>query len=125
MKVRVPTRRTAAATLIITLGGLIGAVSLPATAASAWPWSGTVTVHGSTGCGPGIQTATVYANLNSEGYRVGTGTGAPPNYSVTFKQVPSGGGWGWFWVECSVTGGHGTWARIYRPTVGSSITVNL
>jgi hypothetical protein len=102
--------------------GCAGVLALPA---AAWPQSSAVTVRGSTGCGPGIQTATVYANLDSEGYRVGTASGAPPSYSVTFQKVSSSGGWGWFWVDCAVAGDHGTWARVYRPAVGSYITVNL
>jgi hypothetical protein len=93
-----------------------------ATTASAWSWSSTVTLKGTNGCG-GIQSAKVVGEFNTQRQ---TWTGSnDQTYRLTFTNVPAGGGWAWLYSYCGVTANHGTWARVYRPAVGSEITVNL
>jgi hypothetical protein len=97
--------------------------------ANAWPWSSTVTLAGSlVQCtSDGAQSAHVNAVLNDERHEYNTLLGQPPDYSVTFTNVPGGsGGWAWIVVDCAVSGGsQGHWVKVTRPVFGSTITSNL
>ena len=112
-----------AAALAIVLG--VG-LSKPAPA-KAWFLDPTVTISGSlTGCGPGgIQTAYVRGNLNGTIATNSTALGAPPSYSLTWHNVPSGGSYAWIVVNCTVTPAYGRWVHVYRPTIGEGLHVNL
>lgn len=106
---------------------VVAAASLaPVTAAApayAWSGSSTVTLTGKSGCATdGPQVSTVYGELNNQGYTSKQRSGG---YSVTFTNVPPGGGWAWFTVHCDVAGSHNTWVRVVRPGWGSTLRVNL
>ena len=107
----------------------VAAVALAASAVSpahAWSWSSSVTVKGSAGCSVGgPEVASVRGVLNGQYQSSNSGLQINPQYAVTFTNVPSGGGWAWFWVDCSVSSDHGRWVWVYRPSWGSTITANL
>lgn len=116
-------RRTAALVALASAALLTPVVT--AAPALAWPGSATVTVTGKSGCWEqGPQQATVYGELNTQGH-TSVQYGMPARYSITFTNVPSGGGWAWFTIHCSVGGDHNAWVRVYRPLWGSTLNVNL
>jgi hypothetical protein len=110
---------------------LSGAGAVSATSAQAWTWSGTVTVSGTAGCTNvgGIQQIDAEGDLDGKHFSnkpLSNGN----QYSVTFTnvrsgRVPSGGGWAWVTVTCSMGGYHQGWVEMYRPSVGSTITHNF
>lgn len=117
---------------MISLSGLVLALGLSVTAgavpANAWVWSSQVTLTGALNqcTNQGAQAAYVNAVFNNQRVAYWTALGQPPHYSVTFNNVPSGGGWAWIVVTCSVVGGsQGHWVHVYRPTIGTTLGVNL
>jgi hypothetical protein len=116
--------RRRAAVVALVSAALVAPV-VTAAPALAWSGSSTVTLTGNSGCwADGPQQATVYGELNTQGH-TSVQFGMPARYSVTFTNVPSGGGWAWFTVHCSVGGDHNRWVRVYRPGWGSTLSVNL
>lgn len=115
-------RRTRAAAAATVLVAVAGTAVVAAPAASAWTWSSSVTLTGTAGCG-GAQRATVRGVFNEQ-HQLWTAY-ARNTYSITFTNVPAGGGWAWVWSDCSVTSDHGTWVRVTRPVFGSTIGANL
>jgi hypothetical protein len=118
--------------LMVSLAGGVLALglsaSLEAVPANAWAWSSDVTLTGTlTQCtNQGAQAAYVNAVFNNQRHAYWTSVGQPPQYSVTFTNVPSGGGWAWIVVNCAVVGGsQGYWVHVYRPAAGSTLGVNL
>ena len=56
--------------------------------------------------------------------------GGAPTYQIKFTnvrsgRVPSGGGWAWITVSCSMGGYHQSWVEMYRPDSGDTITKNF
>jgi hypothetical protein len=119
--------RGVALALVAALAIVLGVGLTKPAPARAWFWDPKVTIYGTLNvCGPGgIQTAYVRGNLNGTIVQNGTALGAPPSYSLTWNNVPSGGGYAWVVVNCSVTGSYGRWVHVYRPTLGNSLHVNL
>jgi len=99
--------------------------------ASAWPWSGTVNVKGSAGCANtgGIQTVDSRGSLDGQTFTSSSLTNGN-QYQIKFTnvrsgRVPSGGGWAWITVSCSMGGYHQSWVEMYRPSWGDVITKNF
>ena len=96
MQLRLTRARGAAAAAVAGLAAAAFTLAAPAQPAHAWPWDSTVTATGKlTGCstaGP-LQMASVRADLNGQ---VATWSSplysSPPTYSLTWHNVPSGGG---------------------------------
>lgn len=115
--------------LLAGLGLALGlSVSVGTASANAWPWSSQVTLTGALNqcTNQGTQAAYVNAVFNNQRVAYETSIGQPPHYSVTFTNVPGGGGWAWIVVNCAVVGGsQGYWVHVYRPAIGTTLVVNL
>jgi hypothetical protein len=115
--------------LLAGLGLALGlSASVGTTSANAWVWSSQVTLTGALNqcTNQGAQAAYVNAVFNNQRIAYETSIGQPPHYSVTFTNVPGGGGWAWIVVNCAVVGGsQGYWVHVYRPTIGTTLGVNL
>ena len=100
---------------------LLGTAAQPA---HAWAWDPHVTVTGKiVGCGASgpIQVESVRANLNGEIRTWGpVTTSSQPTYSVSFDNVPNGGGYAWVVVNCSVMPNYGTWIHVTRHGWGNT-----
>ena len=127
MQLRLTRARGTAAAALAGLAAAAFTLAAPAQPAHAWPWDSTVTATGKlTGCstaGP-LQMASVRANLNGQ---VATWSSplysSPPTYSLTWHNVPSGGGYAFVVVHCSaVTPDYSTWIHVYRPGWGEGIS---
>jgi hypothetical protein len=117
--------RKRAGALLASVGLLMGLGVIAAAPSQAWWGSSAVTLTGTTGCwSDGPQQSTVYGELNRQGH-TSQENGMPTRYSVTFTNVPSGGGWAWFTIHCSVGGDHNRWVQVYRPSLGSTLGINL
>lgn len=105
---------------VLTTGAVFGV----SPSASAWPWSGQVTVQGNATCHD------EHASVVTIGLNNGESSGAVPNnygtYSLTFFRIPSGGVWGtagWRAPLAQVTCTRSVF--ISRPTVGSTQYLTL
>src|SRR5215213_8870526 len=116
------TRRKSLKMIAAGLGSVVMAM-VTAPTASAWTGSSTVTLTGTNGCG-GAQAVIVKGEFNTQRQQWSSGS-AYGQYRLTFTNVPPDGGWAWLFSYCAVTASHGTWVRVYRPAVGSTITANL
>ena len=109
----------------------VAAVTLLSTSgvpAHAWAWDPHVTVSGHiTDWAPGpIQSESVRANLNGEIRTWGpVTTSGQPAYSLSFDNVPNGGGYAWVVVHSNVLGDVGHWVHVTRPGWGSTENVNI
>ena len=108
-----------------------GANLVAAEPASAWSWSSTVYVKGSAGCTNtgGIQTIDSRGSLDGQTFTSSALTNGN-QYQIKFTnvrsgRVPSGGGWAWITVSCSMGGYHQSWVEMYRPSWGDTITKNF
>lgn len=110
------------ATLVAT-AGVMAAMVLAAAPAQASPGDPTVVTYGDDGC-DGDQLATVYA-LAPNGEWLSGDFGPWGGYALTFRQVPAGGESVRFDVFCSVTGYHVSTRWVYRPSMGTSLGVDL
>jgi hypothetical protein len=114
-----------AGALLASAGILSGLGVVAAAPSQAWQWSSGVTLTGTTGCwSSGPQQSAVYGELNGQGHW-SYGNGMPTRYNIYFSNVPSGGGWAWFTIHCSVGGDHNRWVWVSRPSWGSTLPINL
>lgn len=119
--------RRGAAVLLSTVAASTGAV-LAAQPANAWSYSSTVYVKGTAGCSNvgGIQMIDAAGDLDGQHFTWSASTNGN-RYEVKFTnvrsgRVPSGGGWAWVTVSCSMGGYHQSWVEMYRPSWGDTIT---
>lgn len=134
MKMEKLMRRQSVRRALASLGAvaaMLGANVVSAQPAAAWPSSSTVYVKGTAGCDNkgGIQA--VHAEGDLDGKRFtwdgsGNWNGNWPTYQIAFTnvrsgRVPSGGGWAWITVKCSMGGYHQGWVEMYRPGWGDTI----
>jgi hypothetical protein len=99
--------------------------------AQAWSWSSTVYLKGTAGCANvgGIQAITARAALDGKTFTSTSSTNGN-NYQIQFTnvrsgRVPSGGGWAWVVVSCSLGGYHQAWVEMYRPGWGDTLIRNF
>lgn len=102
-----------------TMGGLAATDAAPA---SAWAWSGSVTLQGSSMCGALNPTTWVWVSASNG--ESGWATAGSGRYSFNFKRVPTSG------MTVRVNYGNSTFKctdsfGVNRPAVGTSATRNL
>jgi hypothetical protein len=108
--------------LAVAAGSVVGAAAISAQPASAWAWSGSVTLQGTSWCGAGNNSTWVWVSAsNGEQGWATNGTG---RYKFDFKNIPTSGTtvtvtYGNRGFNCKDTFG------VQRPTVGTSATRNL
>jgi len=103
--------------------GVAAAMVLGAAPAQAWPGDPTVMTYGDDGC-DGDQLATIYA-LAPNGEWLSGNFGPWGGYALTFTRVPAHGESVRFDVFCGTTGYHSTHRWVNRPSVGTSLHVDL
>jgi hypothetical protein len=126
---RVLARLAVALSTIAATWVLFAGIALPA---QAYSWSSTVYLKGSAGCSNvgGIQEVVARGALDGRTFESRWSTNgnsyAPLKFTnVRAGRVPSGGGWAWVQVTCSMGGVRQGWVEMYRPPSGDTIIKNF